>query len=432
MAGRGTRRSRSTFDDPDGLDAAYRLGQAAYGVADWAYNNFGSQQEAKMPPRRRRKAVGRRFAASSSRSRSKFGRRTKRTMAGRRRKRVARSLSRKRKFGRSSKLAAARRYGSLVRMMSRPTTLISEYTFDLANIGDNRQNKCSWLIVPTTMGPSNMDACMIGQFNTPGATAADVPADFTWMNGGMSGYIQFKNNGNKRADVELWRIWPKFPIPAADSDLGSLGIGTVNSDFIQECFDSVLEVDKSGGGTLRKPAFDEHGSNLFSCDTFKDTFRVKKVARKFLEPGAWFSRRVVRKKPKVCRKAKWMVNETKSFTQMWQHVPYFGSYWLIRVQGCAGHDESKFPTTGELTTGSTVINGLTTINPGGTTKSAVMTMGEYNVEVYQKRTFVCYTIPGTPAQSRSIGVTTDALATMSHNTFTAYETQVADEASMLP
>lgn len=430
MSNRSTYRSRSVFDERKGGDPSYQAGQGLYGFSSDLYRlvvgdnddyiiprtprrwsgKRGHQEEvarqeekdygvqAMAIRRAGRRRVGRRghMRRGSSRRRATVSaaRRAGRTRSRSRfrtRSRRARSVSRGRRGARNVALQRLRNVGGLARMLSRPLSLRYEEFRSLNAMGNSMQGFCSWQCKPLFFRPDDIDAHFVAQYANSEVKIDEIRQDFTFYMEQSKVFMQWKNMCNRRIDVTVWKLYPKMDIGVNSVTFDTL-MGT-NPEWIQNAFGEPIEPV----GAVRQQAYDEHNADLFRCPIFKDLFKVVRVTRRFLEPGAFFVRKYAWRKGHITRKGKDDVRSDSSYALTWQHKRWMGPLILTRVQGSQVHDESKIPNFG---TGGVMDN--TSMDP---------TFSGYNCETYQERISVSRTMPAFGSQSSSAGELGAALST---------------------
>nr|AOV86223.1 hypothetical capsid protein [uncultured virus]AOV86284.1 hypothetical capsid protein [uncultured virus] len=401
MASRSAYRSRSAFDDPTGADSAFNSGRAIGSyvrkrdfleafkdIAKTAIPDYWRQQKAKgigqSPKRRKPVSVipGAMVRYGKKRSRSASvgsSKRRKRSMSsgGRKAVRFSRSRSRSRPRSKSfrrrlkgmrKRFRARKRYvyssKGKVRSFMRnialnscasPINLTTEYCFTLANLGTNLQNKCSWL-AQQAVAPGVLDTVLAACSND---VITNVPPQYKGYLERVAMSMQLKNASNHRTDVTVYKLYARRDMPAGFADL--LGL---NPAFLQNAFTNVTQ----SASAARLKAYNEHGADPFESQ-LTSFFKIKKVLRKFMEPGDFFT--IVQKvKHRVVSKAQFGIQITNSsIGSAWDHLKKFGPIILIRAQGPIVHDEVK----GAPPVTDSVLNAYD------------VTAGSYAVDIFFKR-----------------------------------------------
>lgn len=405
MASRSAYRSRSTFDDPAGIDSSFNSGRAIGGIvhkrdfleafsdiAQKAIPDYWRQQKKKgfsdksgvsiNPPVRVNAGPMVRYGKKRSRS-SSTGASKRRKLrgrvrsAGRRVRFASRSRSRSRGFrrrvaGLRKRFKARRRYvygskksvASFKRMISMnaatsPVNLSTEFAYTLANIGNSTQNKCSWFCWATCR-PGDLDTVLAACSND---VITNVPAQYKAYIQRITFSSQFKNASNHRTDITVYKLYPRRDIPAAYGDMTGL-----NPTFLQGAFSNL----DASSAAVRLKAYNEHGADPY--ESLLPTFyRIKKILRKFMEPGQFFT--VVSKiRNKVVSKSQFGLQVTNSsIASQWDYLKRFGPLYLVRAQGPIVHDEAK----GVLP----IVDSAT----GGPSNAYDVTPGSYAVDVFTQR-----------------------------------------------
>lgn len=361
MSRRSSYRSRSAFDDPGGLDPAYRSGSAFAGFLNQFREDPQEEKAMRRVSKRKRSAGGRgakrrkvggplrlRRPSISARSRSAGGRR-RRTFKSRRRTSRSKFV-----YGNRASKSSLLYRSTLKHILTKPVILRQQATACVNNVGATLQNKCSWLGLFAGWTPSVVDAHIEAQ---TGVAVNTVLPDMSFFAEKYRTTIQYKNQSNKRCDVTVYRLWPKRDMPAA---FGSI-VG-INPAMLQAGFDAanVAQAD----GSTRIQDYNEHDADLFQSSNLPSFFRIKRISRKFLEPGAFAVIKFNWRRGRIIQKAKDGVVTTGTYSDTWDIQRWMGGFFLFRVQGSAVHDESKVVVP--------LVN--TDLSP---------TMSGYNVEFYQ-------------------------------------------------
>lgn len=426
------RPSVSAFEDPGGVDPAYRVGESigdffrqvrippfsgfsrqpqqfeqAFGPIRERYLDAHPEEKkavvahnAQMAYARRKKrgaVVSRRkrrnARTTKRRSGSRYGRIAKRRST---RVSVRRAPRRKVKVFRSKKRSVMKvMQNKLLKTNFAPSYIDSDGTATLANVGNNLQGKCTWYVLrPFT--PAMIDNVIAVCNEAPDSSTLSVDA---------SGYmefhktlLQYKNEGNHRADITVYAIWPRRDMPAAMNNFTGL-----NPQYLQDCFN-----DRSVGTltNARLPTYDEYDADIFRSG-LPSTYKIKQIRRSVLEPGEY---RVLQHKilNKFYNKQKFCINATGStIASIWDDLRVCGMRFLFRVQGSMSHDNDQLTsgrasflagTTNTLTANQLVSNEPTRWDqPGGAGPQPVTenratgvygsfaTMGGYHVSLYFRR-----------------------------------------------
>lgn len=427
--------SRSTFDDPTGTDESFRAGQRFNNLFRQTVSVFNRnpetearrqriidyqlarsrQEAAAMPPRRgnfaRRSGPRRNSRAARILARATAASRSRRRKRGYIHKRPRSTkyakFIRKRRFGRGR-----RRMGRLGRRsnwlrkylkLSPPMHLKKQEVWNITTAGDNLQNKCAWLCIPRILQCNDLDLACNRAGRRETAQANLVTGDVTvsggartenYIGAGASTYhrneekvivsraqrwIQFKNQCNKRVDVQYWIIMPRRDITQHwenPTGLGSM-FGT-NPPWIARMFDAQHNPPLTTNAYLvndRLQAWDEHNADPF-MSAMPKFFKIKKMGRKFLEPGVFFKLHFKMKKMMYLNTvADGLTTDTTdpssgaidAYQAKYKHMRKQGPLLLVRCQGSATHDAST--ATMPLVSPATI----------------TMTMSGFNVEVFSEK-----------------------------------------------
>lgn len=431
------RPSVSAFEDPGGVDPAYRIGESvgdffrqvrvppfsgfsrqpqqfeqAFGPIRQQHFRARPEEEKKYGPviraERRGMAYARRKKRATSVSRRK--RRTTRTSTRRRtrsrygriaKRRVARGPARRKtKVYRSKKSRSVKiLQNKFMKTTMTPVYIDSDGTATLANVGNNLQGKCTWYCF-RPMRPGDIDNVIAGCNNSADSSALSPDA---------SGYMEFhktlmqyKNEGNHRADVTVYALWPRHDMPAALNNMSG-----INPQMLQDAF-SDRDLGTLTGARL--PAYDEYDADIFRSN-MPSMYKIKQIRRQVLEPGAYaILKHAVR--DKFYNKQKFCINAAgTSISTVWDDLKVCGMRFLFRIQGSMSHDESQVTSgrasffagsTNTLTANQLVANDPTRWDqPAGAGPQPVTEnrasgvygifagMGGYHVSLYYRRRTKC-------------------------------------------
>lgn len=425
------RPSVSAFDDPGGLDPSYRIGQS---VGDFfrqvripPFSGFSRQpqqfEQAFGPIRERyleahpeekktvvghnaRMAYARRKKRASVASRRK--RRITRTRVGkrsasrygriakRRRAPVRRPARRKVKVFRSKKSKAMKvMQNKLLKTNFAPAYIDADGIATLANVGNNLQGKCTWYCLrPFTPGMIDNVIAVCNNADT----SADLSPDATGYMEFHKTMFQLKNEGNHRADVTVYGIWPRRDMPAAFTNMTGL-----NPQFLQDAFADRVSGTLTGA---RVPPYNEYDADIFRSN-LPSQYKIKPLRRFVLEPGDY---RVLQHRVynKFYTKQKFCINAAGStIASIWDDLRVCGMRFLIRVQGSMSHDNDQLTSgrasftagdTNTLTPNQLVSNDPTrwdqpsgagpqpvTENRASGVYGTFAAMGGYHVSMYYRR-----------------------------------------------
>lgn len=423
-------RARSSFDDPNGFDASYRIGSAAADLWSQAFEakaaQGGYQSVVRAPHKRKALQLG--LAARYRKGRARFQdpgppayepqaqnmppRRRVRRGVGAKRRRLSRGRYRKRRFGRGARRRtgsygvkrrfkrSARRAGRRMsksvggvfarafrNVLTRPCELTSETFAVVNNVGDNLQGKCSWYCFAPGWRPNYVDTNLAVHENVAFGTAQRT-VDILLAK--CETWFQFKNMGNQRCDVTMYKLYPKRDLrPPMKNILGVSNAVGGTCDLIASGF-ADASLAAYPGSAFRLPDWNEHGCDIFMNTVIPDFFHVKKAMRKFLEPGQFV---VLKRSDKRERKrgyGDYGLNAGTALQTQFYHIKEFGELWLFRVQGSNMHQNTIVPPLVDTST-----------NP---------TMGGYNVEFYQRTKTTTYGAVGT-APKEIVGMASARLPT---------------------
>lgn len=257
------------------------------------------------------------------------------------------------------------------KVMTRENHLSDELIWVLASAGDSAQDKCQWASL-RVIAPSTVDNGLAASASVTDATAVDPQQEAILKTASM--FLQIKNSANHRVDITVYKLYPRINMPAAFVDING-----INPAYLQAAFAARDLVSNTGS---RLAPYDEHGADPYMSSLPK-TMRIKKVLRKYLEPGGFFSiKHTIRNQ--LFSKAKLGVQSVGgTLASAWDWFKQCGPLYLIRAQGPQVHDESKFtlPVTSSTTGPATY----------GTT------MGGFAVQIYGKFDYhwVCCPYPNT-------------------------------------
>lgn len=374
------RPSVSAFEDPGGVDPAYRVGESlgdffrqvrvppfsgfsrqpqqfeqAFGPIRRAYLDANPEEKKAVVNHNSRMAYARRKKRASSRRPSRKRRNTRRVskrsasrygrIAKRRRAPVRRATRRKAKVFRSKK-GLSRLRNKLMKTQYSPVYIDTDNSATLANIGNNLQGKCTWYCLrPFT--PAFIDSVIACCNNASDSAALEADA-----NGYMEFHktmAQYKNEGNHRADVTVYAIWPRRDMPAALANI----VG-VNPQLLQDAF-----ADRAVGtlANARVPAFDEYDADIFRSN-MPSMYKIKQIRRQVLEPGQYS---VIKHAlyDKLYSKQKFCINAAgTTVASVWDDLRVCGMRFLFRVQGSMSHDEDQI-TSGRASFVAGATNTLT-------------------------------------------------------------------------
>lgn len=441
------RPSVSTFDDPQGLDPSFRVGRASYNFirqavqlpfkrpAEYYENKY---EEKEMPPARRRKGNFARRAgpvARRGRSRLRSAAASQRAMSrkrkgfGKRRNRPSKyaKFVRKRGSGRRGRMAFPRWMRKHIKLNQMVIT--RQATFNLTRVGDNLQNKCSWLAVEACMNINDVDIAMnrITQYELK-KVAVTVPAvpfgpvDFnvsdnlttatniaapaypasdtqTHLNEAklivtkQKSWMQVKNQCNKRIDITVFKLTPRRDTPGLWHEaFAGQTIGGINKAWLQVMWATGTQppiLNTANGAYLvpdRLVAWDEHNADPFQSAMPK-YFKIKKMQRKFMEPGTFFQLKVHMKRPKYFNKITDGTALNGTYSSTWQHLRKMGFIYLIRAQGSATHDSTSC------------------VVPNNQTATVTMTMGGFNAEIFKQSEYHFHGLGENRAKKKRVTIT---------------------------
>lgn len=270
------------------------------------------------------------------------------------------------------------------------------------------QGKCSWYSVQPGWSPNLYDRHIaIQQGAAIGAT--DRTVDILMQK--VETWFQMKNMSNSRCDITMYKLFPKRDIPLNNAATVVGVQGTTANDMLPlGATSATLATYPGAPGTFRIPVWNEHDYDLFENTIVPDMFRVKKVMRKFLEPGQFFVLKYADRKEKVRGYGDFGMLAATALSTVYQHLREFGPLWLFRVQGSNQHSSAVAVTP------------LTDATTGAT-------MGSYNVEVYARTKTTSYGAVGT-APKKYIAMETARLTTMPYATEQGFEVRQAQNAPM--
>lgn len=286
----------------------------------------------------------------------------------------------------------------LQRALYPPLRTVTESAVALNSFGNNLQDHCSWYGLRPLWGIVHMENMMRSLYNKQTVEEIDVSNKIVLEKAQM--FLQFKNMANSRADVTVYKLYPRMDMPAGFQEI----TGT-NPALLQNWFtsaDNPLPNNVGAAGppdtrvwpALRRQNFNEHDADITTSGA-SQFFRIKKVMRKFLEPGQFVILKMADRRPKIVSKQKFGIIAGDTFSANWDYWKSFGPILLFRVQGSATHNKS-------LATAP------------ASNKDLQSTMSSYNVEMYIKRAYT--------ARQHSAFITQHGMISASLPTF-----NVADE-----
>lgn len=271
----------------------------------------------------------------------------------------------------------------LQRALYPPVRIEAEGTTALNSFGDDLQDRCSWWGYKPLWTIPRMQELMRSIFNKDSIEQVDVSDKLLLESAKL--FLQFKNMANTRADVTVYKLYPRMDMPQLMTSTDG-----VNPPIVQGWFgaaDNPLPDNPSTQwASLRRGVFNEHDADITVAGSSK-FFRIKKVMRKFLEPGQFVILKMADRRPKLVSKAMFGVVAGQSFADYWDHFKAFGPILLFRVQGSATHNKSLATAPAD-------------------NKQLGSTMSSYNVEFYVKGQ---WTARENPALSSRHGIISERL-----------------------
>lgn len=182
-------------------------------------------------------------------------------------------------------------------------------------------------------------------------------------------WMQIKNQANKRCDVTVYVLKPRRDI--LTTWVGSGGLQGLDPVWLQRMFGAAHQppiLDNAHGAYLvpdRLQPWDEHNADIFMSDAPK-FFKIKKIQRKFLEPGAFFKMKFRRKKPIWLNTTTDGVDAGSTYQAFYNHMRKFGPLLLIRSQGSQVQDAS------------------TATMPNASNVTITMSMSGFNVQIFRE------------------------------------------------
>lgn len=222
---------------------------------------------------------------------------------------------------------------ALKHVLTKPVVLTYEAKQNISKMGDNLQNYCQWYGFFPTWHATHVDAHMAAQ---AGAAIATIKPDFQYFLDKVQTFLQFKNMSNSRCDVTLYKLYPKRDIPAA-----APAITGVNPQWVQDGFAAAqqnLAVVPGAVPAPRLQPYDEHNADLFMSSNMAEFFSIKKVLRKFMEPGQFVILKAKDFKGHVISKNRLGLQQTTdTYAGEYRHQRWQGPIWLFRIQGSQTH-----------------------------------------------------------------------------------------------
>lgn len=299
-------------------------------------------------------------------------------------------------------------------ILTKPVQLTEETLLSLNNYGDNLQGKCSWYIMQPSWSPAGIDAQIQCQENLG---AGDVKRTVDICLSKFQTWCQFKNMGNQRADVTLYKLYPKRDLllggayrvlPIAGTKPG-IYTGAAN-EILPAGATAATQASYPGApGGWRLPVWNEHNYNIFDNVFLPDMFTIKKTMRKFIEPGQFVVLKNTDFRERVLGYGDFGIATTELLQTRYEHLKMFGPLWLFRIQGSAMHNKTIAAPITDATTGAT--------------------MGCYNVEMYIRKRTESYGAVGTAPQ-KQISMLSARLPTMLLANEAGFEMRQAQNAAM--
>lgn len=295
-------------------------------------------------------------------------------------------------FGRRPKRYGRRRnlgvYSRTFRnILTKPIQVTSEFFGSHNSYQNNLQGQCSWAIVQPGWSPAQVDVHLAAHQNL--AINAIKP-DIDILLAKSDFMMQVKNMSSIRGDFTMYKLYPKRDIDASlpsiqykqtAATMVGAGALAINNDIVVA----------PGVAGLRLPDWNEHMYDITQNSLISNLFHIKKVMRKFMEPGQFVILRNKDTKERVTSKGKFGIAVAGSCAGFYQHFKEHGPLWLLRFQGSNTHDKTlAVPAAQDTDMGSM--------------------MGSYNFEVYRRRKQTSYGQIGTAAD-KNIAMLTARLPT---------------------
>lgn len=222
---------------------------------------------------------------------------------------------------------------ALKHVLTKPVVLTYESKQNISKMGDNLQNYCQWF----GFFPMWRTFIIDDHFAAQAAAAPNtIKPDFEFFLDKCETFLQFKNMSNTRADVTMYKLYPKRDIPAA-----APAITGVNPQWLVDGFAAAqqnIAVVPGGSYVPRLQPYDEHNADLFMSSNMAEFFSIKKTLRKFIEPGQFVILKAKDNRGHVVSKTKLgMQVTTDTYSTEYRHQRWQGPIWLFRVQGSQVH-----------------------------------------------------------------------------------------------
>lgn len=205
-------------------------------------------------------------------------------------------------------------------------------------------------------------------------------------------FFQVKNMSSARGDFTMWKLYPKRDITPTMPPIDTVqNNATIIAQGAAAAENNLVVAPGVVG--LRLPDWNEHDYDITQNAYVKDLFRIKKVMRKFMEPGQFLILKNRVKKEIVIGKGDFGMGAGDRISTTVTHPKQFGPIWLCRFQGSNMHDKTQ------------------AIAGAAQDRDFEPTMGSYNFETYRRVKTVTYGQIGTAVQE-NIAMSTDRLYTM--------------------
>lgn len=290
-------------------------------------------------------------------------------------------------------------------ILTKPIQITGEFMEAFNNYQDNAQGQCSWGIYQPGWTPAHIDRNLAAHQN---AVISTIKPDIDILLAKSDFMLQVKNMSSIRGDFTLYKLYPKRDIDASlpsiqvkQTSLTMVGAGAsaVNTDIVVA----------PGVAGLRLPVWNEHNYDITQNSLISNLFHIKKVMRKFMEPGQFVILRNKDNKERVVSKGKFGIAVAGSCAGFYQHFKELGPLWLMRFQGSNTHDK-------------------TLATAGAQDKNMGSTMGNYNFEIYRRVKQTTFGQIGTAAD-KNIAMISDRLPTCTIANEVGWEVQPQAQAA---
>jgi len=272
-------------------------------------------------------------------------------------------------------------------ILTKPVQITSENFNSFNSYNDTFQGRCSWAMIRPGWRPDIIDNNLAAHQNLAiGAIKPDI--DILLAKSELM--LQVKNMSSMRGDMTFYKLYPKRDIPVSLPSIQTIQTigGMVEAGSTVGNVDLVVAPGVAG---LRLPAWNEHAYDITQNSLIANLFHIKKVMRKFMEPGQFVILKNNIRREKITSKGAFGLQTVGSCAAAFQHLKEHGPLWLFRFQGSNTHDK-------------------TIAIAGAQDKDMGSMMGSYNFEMYRRHKTTTYGQIGTAAD-KNIAMITPQLRT---------------------